>query len=274
MQSAHESLETMTYPNRLAPGTLAAVFALLLAAAIPAAGLAQEYPAARAVTGDAVSVRGLMVARFQAVLSSQISARIARLPFREGERFKKGDTLVEFDCAFFQAQLEGAKAELKAARLRLENNQQLARLRSVGRLELALSRTEVDRQRADVKTKQVVVDRCRIKAPFDGRVAGVAVNAHEHVADNTELLSALGDTSLEVKLIVPSSWLVWLKPGMDFSFAIDETGNELRATVTRLGAQIDPVSQTLAVFADVVSPTADLIAGMSGTARFERGPPS
>ena len=68
--------------------------------------------------------------------------------------------------------------------------------------------------------------------------------------------------------MLPAAWLVWLKPGQVFTLDVDETSHSHSGSVTRLGAQIDPVSQTIAVYGTLIAPDLALVPGMSGTARF------
>lgn len=49
-------------------------------------------------------------------VSSELSARIQELPFKEGQAFKVGQVLVVFDCATQQAQYQKTKAVLSIAK--------------------------------------------------------------------------------------------------------------------------------------------------------------
>lgn len=70
-------------------------------------------------------------------------------------------------------------------------------------------------------------------------------------------------------MIVPSRWLVWLKPDYPFHVEIDETGKTYPARVTRLGGRVDAVSQSIRVFGEITSPAPELMAGMSGKVDIE-----
>lgn len=221
---------------------------------------------------SAYQVRALIEPRAEAILSSDIGGRILELPVDEGERFAKGDLLVAFDCSFHQAELRAARAELTRAQRTLANKQQLARLNSVGQLEVALAQADVARASARVQSRQLYVDRCRLAAPYDGRVVEQPVNAYETVGKDQELMSVVAEGELKVRLIVPSRWLAWLETGQRFELTIDETGGTHAAKVTTIGARIDPVSQTLPLQGELIERGADaprLLPGMSGTARFD-----
>lgn len=207
----------------------------------------------------------------QAVLSSEIAARINRLPLREGERFRKGDPLIEFDCRGYQFAQQGAKAAVDQFQAKLTAEESLAARRSSGALEVATARSNVEKARADYRAASLAVEHCVVTAPFDGRVAELKAHAFETVAQHTPLLVILDDSRPEVVLVVPAAWLAWLKPGEPFLLDIDETKRSYSGRIIRLGAQIDPVSQTATVFGETDDRERTLISGMSGYARFPSG---
>jgi len=213
-------------------------------------------------------VRGLIEPRVEATLSSQLAGRITQLPHRAGDSFSAGALLVRFDCALYQAELRKANAELRAARVKVRNNRELARLRSIGALEVALAEAEAEKAAAEVAHAGIYVQRCKIDAPYSGRVAERLVHEYESVKEGDELLRIIDQRSLELKLIVPSPWLAWLRKGSQFRFRVDETGATIDGAVASLGAQVDPVSQTVSVRADLPSRAGRVLAGMSGTALF------
>lgn len=235
----------------------------------PAAVVAQSATTAALELDQLENIRGVVKPASEALLSSEILARVSKLPFREGERFAKGKTLVKFDCSLYRAELAARQAEYVKQKKTLDNNRELLGLNAIGALEVELSRAEVQRAAADVQVAKVTASRCTVAAPFSGRVIELKVNEHESVGLKTELISILDDSALEIELIVPSRWTNWLKTGTAFAFAVDETGEVLEASVKRLGARVDPVSQTLRVFGAFTKPKPKVLSGMSGTARFE-----
>lgn len=247
------------------PG-VAAGAALLIA--LLGGGLASTPAAAQDASQG--QVRALIEARRHAVLSSEIPGRIARMSVDAGQSFKAGDLLVAFDCSSYQAELDGARAQLNAAEVTARVNRRLNSLRSIGEAEVQLAEAKAQVARADVRKAEVQARRCDIKAPFDGRVVERRIQEHESVAAGAPLLEILSDRDLKVELIVPSSWLVWLKPGQRFDLRVDETGATLPGEVVLPGAKVDPASQSVKVTAKLTGdgPHAGMIAGMSGTAIF------
>ena len=77
------------------------------------------------------------------------------------------------------------------------------------------------------------------------------------------------DEIFEIEFLAPSKWLAWLKPGYAFSVRIDETGRSYPAKILRVGAKVDPVSQSIKLFAAIDGKFPELVAGMSGHATLK-----
>jgi RND family efflux transporter MFP subunit len=213
-------------------------------------------------------IRTQLGARNTVTVSAEIAARIAGLPLREGDAFRAGQTLVAFDCGLYRSQQQKAEAAVEAAHAVVQSNQRMAELHSIGQYEVQQAQAKLREAQAEAAGAKLLVDRCSIAAPFGGRVARRHVAAHQYVTPGNPLLDILETGPLELQMIVPSKWLAWLKPGLAFQVDVDELGRRYPARVQRLGAQIDPVSQTVAVFGVMDGGQPGLLPGMSGWAVF------
>ena len=221
---------------------------------------------------DLDTIRGIIKPAVSATISSDIQARITHLPFKDGQRFKKGQTLVQFDCQKYQAELDAARAEYEARKKTLENNLEMASLNAIGQLEVEIAKVDVKKSIAAINIATINTQHCTIHSPFSGRVMKMLVHQYESVNPYDELLSILDDSRFEIELILPSSSIAWLKKGMQFQFTIDETTQTHTATVTELGASIDPVSQTIRISGVFKRKPKSVLSGMSGSAIFPKMP--
>ena len=216
--------------------------------------------------GGASEIRAQLTPRNYTTLSSETSARIDRITTRVGEHFKKGDLLIAFDCATQKAQVARARAVLTQADKTAAINQRLANLKSIGQLELDVSRAEAEKAKADLDIADAAASKCEIDAPFNGIVVEQKAQQFQYATPGQPLLEILDDRSLEIELIAPSRELGWLKPGYAFQVHIEETDKTYPADITRVGGRVDPVSQTIKVFGEIRGEAAELMAGMSGRA--------
>jgi RND family efflux transporter MFP subunit len=223
-----------------------------------------------AAATDDERIRIQLVPRDQVDLSSEIAAKIASLPFRDGDSFSAGQTLVSLDCALYLAQLHKAQAEADAARELWQVDQRLAQLHSVGELEVQQADAKMKATAAEVVYVQTIVSKCSISAPFGGRVLKRTAAPQQFVEAGKPLLTIVDTSHLELKMIVPSKWLAELRRGQPLTVQIAEVGRAYPARIARIGARVDPITQTVDVTAALTGNAPELLPGMSGWATFAK----
>ena len=221
------------------------------------------------VAGTAVSAAGVVKSSDEAVIASRMTALITALPLEAGQSFRRGQMLVNFDCGQMRAQLDAAHAAAAAYRKTYDTNVELDQYKAIGRNEVAVARANLGKAEAEAQAIRAGTDQCAIPAPFAGSVVERVAHPHD-VAQPGQPLMKIEGAGNRVELIVPSSWLTWLKPGAPFSFTLEETGATVEGQVLRLGASVDPVSKTMRV-AGTIRAAGAVLPGMSGTARFVEG---
>jgi len=221
-----------------------------------------------AAADDSERIRTQLVSQHDVVISSQVEGKIALLPFKDGDAFKRGQLLVGFDCELYAAQLHKAEAAAEAAGKVYAVNKQLSALRSVGELDVEQAKAKAKEADADAEYVRATVNRCQVTAPFAGRVAKRIAAQYEYVPAGKALLQIVDGENLELKLNVPSMWLAWLRVGTTLQVHIDDLNDNYAGAIVRLGARVDPVSQTLEVIANIKGGHPELLPGMSGWARF------
>jgi membrane fusion protein (multidrug efflux system) len=219
-------------------------------------------------TGSRIRVQ--IVSIQQTTLSSELAANISNLPLRDGESFTKSQILAEFDCSILQTQLSKAEAAAEVARQTLKVSTRLAELNSISTLEVDQASAKVKETEAEVAMMKATVTKCSLKAPFAGRIANLHVEPYQYVTPGKPLMDILDTSRLEVRLIVPSHWLKWLRQDSRFTIRIEELGRSYPARVVRLGARIDPMSQTIPLTGMIDGVHKELLPGMSGWANFNK----
>lgn len=219
--------------------------------------------------GDAPQIiRVLLAAELETTLSSQMNGTLGELKANFGEHVAKGATLARFNCSEAQARGKVAVAELAMARQNLQAKQQLRKLDAVGDIEVAAANTEVQKADGARAMGEAQMSYCQVLAPFSGHVAKVYVKPYQTVSAGTPLFDLVSDGALKVRLNVPSSQLKTLSPGQPLEVNVHETGKTYPAKVSVINARVDAVAQTVELEARFEQRFPDLMAGMSGTARF------
>jgi len=238
----------------------AGVLALGAVAAVSAVGAwAADYALERQ------DMRAQLMPQRYTTLSAEVGAKISRIPIKEGQRFRAGQTLIQLDCTLPSAQLEKARAQQASARNNWEGSQQMAKFNAIGQVELRNSEAEVAKATADVAYLQATINKCQILAPFSGRAGEQKAREQQFVQPGQAILEIVDDSTLELELIVPTRWLSWFKPGHKFQVLIEDTGKTYPVKLDRITAKADPVSQSVKSVAVIDGKFRELMAGMSGT---------
>ena len=258
-----------------APAPAAAPAPSSVNAGVPAAS-ASVAPAASAApaveAADAGAIRVLLTPELETTLVSQMVGRIVTLNASLGARVPKGRTLVAFDCSESQARLQMAEAEQSGARETLDVKTRLLQLEAAGESEVTLATAALERTNAAIALSRSQLSQCTVEAPFSGRVVRTHVKLHQGVNVGNPLVELVSDGPLKLRLNAPSRLLRTLRVGTPFEVVIDETGKTYAAEVTAINARVDAVAQTVELEGRIAGKPADLLAGMTGSARFKSVP--
>lgn len=259
-------------------GTWLLATALMVTTLAVAPAMAQDQgavvlaPAAERAPTIESDIRVQLTPQDEARILSRMTGMVSEVPLRDGDAVKAGDIIVSFICDErdqYAAQAEARK--LKQDKLAASAARQVE-LGTGSKVDSAVRAAEKAEADASFDLAQTEAEYCRVRAPFDGRISLLAVKPFQTIRENDLIVEVIQDDTLEAEMIVPSQWLAWLKPGHAFDIEVDETGARYPAKVTHLGGRVDPVSQSVKVYAQLAERPPELLVGMSGTAQLAPPP--
>jgi RND family efflux transporter MFP subunit len=244
--------------------------ACLVALPILLAPMPTQAQAGARELAERAPIRGIVRAYSQAAIAIEQPFRVSKLYVREAQAFKKGEALIAFDCERQAAEHAAAEAVYREMRLALESQSYLEKRGAAGKLDVDIARARADKSEAEASALGARLRQCTITAPFDGRVLELRVNEHEMANVGQPILSLVEESRFEIDVIVPSAALRSIAEGSRFVIRLDETGERHEGEVLRVGAMVDPVSQTVKLIAGFTGPHRRVLAGMSGTVELAR----
>ncbi len=253
---------------------LSLALSLAIVSGLSVSGRAQTTAMDSLPVPVAEDIRVQLTPQDEARILSRMTGVVAEVPLRDGDRVKAGDIIVAFIC--------DERDQLAAQALARKNKQDRLAASSARQLELgtgskidsavrAAEKAEADSSYDLAKTES---EYCRVRAPFDGRISFLGAKPYQTVRENDLIVEVIQDDTLEAEMIVPSQWLAWLKPGLVFDIVVDETAGRYPARITHIGGRVDPVSQSVKVYAELEKRPPELLVGMSGTAALVPPPAS
>ena len=202
------------------------------------------------------------------MLRPEVSGRISRFGFADGQRVRRGQLLVQLDDTLQAAQLRQAEALAGIARTNLQRNRELVAQNFVSQSVVDQSAASLEVAVAQVALAEAQMSRMKILAPFDG-VAGIrSVDVGDYVKDGADLVNVEDTTQVWVDFRLPERYLAQLKPGQQVEVALDAMpGRSFRAQIDALDSQLDANGRSLLVRARLANPDGALRTGMFARTR-------
>lgn len=196
-------------------------------------------------------------------LTLNVADRVQSLYFDDGQRVKKGKTLLSLAQREQIALTEASEATLAEAEQRLERLKRLVESKAVSQAELEAVQRDVNSASAQLRAVQSRQKDRILVAPFDGILGFRQVSVGSFVSPGTVVARLIDDSEMNLEFAVPSVFLRTLKPGTKITATTDDFPDELfRGEITTLDNQIDPVTRSVKVRATLPNPDRILLSGM------------
>jgi len=280
--------------RRKARWTLAIVTALLAISTSIYAITRTEAPNAPTVVAYELAPADVFVVKPQAmtralrlsgtlgpVRHSVVKARsvgvVLEVRAHEGERVRRGATLVRIDPANLQAELEvrmaalrKAQAELALATKNRDNSVALLAQKLISQnafdQTIAAYETGVANEQtaaAQLRLAQIALNDTEIRADFDGVVATRKIQVGERVMPDAVLLTIVDLALMQLEALVPVADIPTVRVGQPAHFRVDGFGaREFVGRVERISPQAEPGTRSLTVYLSVANADAVLKGGM------------
>lgn len=229
------------------------------AGAAPGGAAARGGGAGRTAAVEAVAVRqmalrdeaeavGSLRSRQSVVLRPEVSGRITALNFRDGQRVRRGQVLVQFDDQLPRAQVQQSQAELSIAQANHQRNQELVAQGFISQRSVDESAANLEVARAKLSLAQATASRLKIVAPFDG-VAGIrGVNVGDYLKDGADIVNIEDLDVVYVDFRLPERLQSKVRTGQTAQVAFDALlGVRYSALVQAINPQIDADGRSVVV---------------------------
>jgi len=256
------------------------------AAAGPASGPRAGGPGAPGASGGAgpvaVEVGKVVVSKLdddaQAVgslravqsvtLRPEVSGRIQKLGFTDGQRVRRGQVLLQLDDTLQRAQLMQAEAQAAIARTNLQRSRELAAQNFVSQSAVDQNAAALDVAQAQVALAQAQLARMRVTAPFDATAGIRVVNVGDYVKDGADVVTLDDTTAVWVDFKLPERYASRVRGGAPIQAVIDAMADkEFKGTVAALDSTVDANGRALLVRARVPNGKGELRPGMFARVR-------
>ena len=227
-----------------------------------------------------IQSQGTALPRTSIRLVSEVSGKVVSVAesFDVGQIFAKGDVLLKIDSRDYELALAQARSQVAQAQLRLQMEVKEAdvvrrewELLNQGEPtglqarepQLASARAALEAALAAEEAAKRNLDRCEIRAPFDGMVARAGVRPGQFAALGTPLGELFATDVAEVRLPLSATDLRFIdlpKPGPTVALGqapkvtLSGRGAEWVGRVVRSEGTVDPLNRMVYVVAQITDP--------------------
>lgn len=176
---------------------------------------------------DTIRAVGTLQANEAVVIAPETGGRIARLPFKEGQRVEAGAPLVELDADVLKAEVVKAQSVLTLAEANRERAMTLAS-QGTGTLRARDEALATYREaQANLALAQARLAKATINAPFSGVVGLRAVSVGAYVNPGDRIVELADIDPIKVDFRVPELALPDLRPGQSIRVTVDAFPDQL-----------------------------------------------
>jgi membrane fusion protein, multidrug efflux system len=203
-------------------------------------------------------------------VTSKVSNTVTAIRFEEGDRVRRGATLVELDAAEARAVLTEAEAALAESQNQFNRSRDLYAQQALSLSQLDLLEATLKGNRARVDIAKARLADTIIRASFDGRTGFRRVSVGSLVSPGT-VITTLDDTVvINLDFTVPETYLYAVTRGLPvIARTAGLPGREFRGEVTNLDSRVDPVTRSITVRAEIPNQDAVLRPGMFMTVTLQ-----
>lgn len=197
---------------------------------------------------DETQAVGTLRSRQGVMLRPEVSGRVQKLGFRDGQAVRRGQLLVQLDDALQAAQAQQAHAQAGIARTSLQRNRELLAQNFVSQSVVDRALADLQVAEAQVALAQAQVARMRIVAPFDGLVGIRLVNVGDYVKDGADLINLEDVSTMWVDFRLPERVINRIKPGQAVSVVLESLPHRtFTGQVDALDSQIEANGRSVLV---------------------------
>ena len=196
-------------------------------------------------------------------ISTKTSNIVTDVTFRDGERVKRGQVLVQLDSAQARADVAAAQAAVTESETLYNRSRELLNTQALSKSSFDQLEATLKANRAKLAAANAKLEDTVIRAPFSGRVGLRRVSVGTLISPG-DVITTLDDTSvIKLDFSVPENFLSSLREGLSIrATAPAFPGRNFAGSVSSIDSRVDMTTRSVTVRALLANDDGALKPGM------------
>ena len=196
---------------------------------------------------NVIRVTGAIIANESVALNIEISGKIEKIYFQEGQRVKKGDLLLTINDDEIVAQLERLKYTQKLNEDMEYRMRQLLEKEAISREEYDISLTTLNTTLSDIKEREARIAKHKLYAPFEGIIGLRQISEGSYITSSDLIANIYNINPIKIEFSVPGKYTSIVNKGDSINFKVEASENVFIGTIYAVEPRIDPRTRTLQI---------------------------
>jgi membrane fusion protein (multidrug efflux system) len=227
----------------------------------------EDWQPGLSTVGSLTAIDGIEV-------SNEVAGKVTAIHLESGHEVKKGELLIELDTSSDEAELEGLLAARRLAQIRFNRLAKLLKSKSVSVSDYDEANALLDEAKAAVIAKRVLIDKKKIRAPFDGVLGISEVDVGQYLPVGSTIVSLQALDPIYADFALPEREFSRLEPGQKIDLTVQTyPGQHFAGVLTALNPGIEQNSRSIRIRATLENPDRKLRPGMFAQVKVLVGEP-
>ena len=197
---------------------------------------------------EQIEAVGSLRSRQGTMVRAEVGGRVTQINFRDGQRIRRGQLLVQLDDRLQRAQVQQAQAELSIAQANHKRNSELVAQGFISQRGVDESAAAVQVAQARAELARATAARLRVLAPFDG-VAGLRnISVGDYLKEGSDIVNLEDMAAMYVDFRLPERLQARVRPGQSARVQVEALPDRAFAAVVQaVDPQIDADGRSLNV---------------------------
>jgi membrane fusion protein (multidrug efflux system) len=210
---------------------------------------------------DKIQSAGSILANEEVEIRSEISGRLIKLLFKEGDFVKKGAILFRINDQDLRARLRKLQFNKKLAEDNEFRQKRLLEKEAISQREYDIAVNSVNTIQADIEDLEAQLAKYIVHAPFDGTIGLRFISEGSYISPATKIATLTNLNPAKLDFSIPAKYAQNVSKGSIVQFTMDDNPDKFTATVYAIDPKIDPQTRTLQLRATAPNPRQVLIPG-------------